>query len=239
MHRVPHRQPAATDRPIGDLKPVLEDIAARGFCPKHVLDVGANHGWWSEIAKEVFPHAKFTLIEPQESMKPYLDSFCRKNPGARWINAGAGSEIGVADFKILLDTESSSFLCPPVGMNLSDIQERQTRMVTLDSIVFDTAQPLPDMVKVDVEGFELEVLRGAQRLLASRAVELFLIEVAFFRFRSGQPLFTEVVRFMAEQDYHAYDLTYFCRRPFDGALGLAEVVFAKGDGILRAEAFRW
>lgn len=131
MHRIPHRHPAATDRPIGDLKPVLEDIAARGFRPRHILDVGANHGWWSEIAKPIFPEAQFTLIEPQESMQPYLDAFCAETPGARWIKAGAGSAIGEANFKILLDTESSSFLAPAEGTNLSEVQQRMVPIVTL------------------------------------------------------------------------------------------------------------
>lgn len=48
----------------------------------------------------------------------------------------------------------------------------------------------------------------------------------------------ELINFMTEKGYSPYDFTYFCRRPFDGALGLAEIAFAKEQGVLRA-SHRW
>lgn len=60
-------------RPIGNLKAFLEDIRSRGFSPNLVLDVGANRGDWTLMAKEVFQKASFLLIEPQAEMRKSLN----------------------------------------------------------------------------------------------------------------------------------------------------------------------
>ena len=237
MRRVDRSLPGTASRPVGELQPVLEDLAARGFRPKSVLDVGANKGEWSRTAKEAFPSDLFTLVEPQVEMKPYLDQFCAQTPNARWINAGAGAEIGELNFAVLPDTVSSSFLVEQGQNEAPGAMVRKVPVVTVDSLYFASpqpAQPLPELVKLDVEGFELEVLRGASRLLKSRAAEVFMVEAAFFSFAPRQPVITEIIQFMAEQNYHVYDFSWFCRRPLDGALALAEVVFVLDQSALRA-----
>jgi hypothetical protein len=52
------------------------------------------------------------------------------------------------------------------------------------------------------------------------------------------PIFHEVIAFMAERGYFAYDFPGFLRRPYDGALGQVDICFAKHDGVLRTTN-RW
>src|SRR6059058_5342275 len=66
-------RPATAVRPVGSLPSFLQDVAARGFRPNHVLDVGANQGLWSRDVRRVFPAAQFTLVEPQVEMKARLE----------------------------------------------------------------------------------------------------------------------------------------------------------------------
>ena len=89
--------------PKGDLISFLLALANRGFEPTHILDVGANRGKWSSKARRVFPKCAFTLIEPQREMSVYLDAFCQRASGTRWINAGAGAEMGTLDFMVSVD----------------------------------------------------------------------------------------------------------------------------------------
>jgi hypothetical protein len=59
--------------------------------------------------------------------------------------------------------------------------------------------PPPDLIKLDVQGYELEVLRGGEACLRhARAV---LCEVSFKVFYSGQPLFHEIVAFLAARGF--------------------------------------
>jgi hypothetical protein len=56
--------------------------------------------------------------------------------------------------------------------------------------------------------------------------DLFVVEVALYRFME-RPIFHEVVAFMAERDYFVYDIAGFIRRPYDGAVGLMDLCFAR------------
>jgi len=95
---------------------------------------------------------------------------------------------------------------------------------------------MPDLVKLDVQGFELEVLSGAETTFGR--TELFIVETSLFRFLPNQPLIREVISFMADRDYELYDITAHLRRPYDGALGQVDLAFVKADGRFRAEA-KW
>jgi FkbM family methyltransferase len=228
-------RPAAAAGPRGDLPGFLAALAGRGFAPRHVLDVGAHRGDWCRAAYDAFPGARFTLVEPQTDLGPDLERFCAQTPGARSIAAGAAAAPGTAPLTGFADRGASSFL--PGEAPAGGVEVRRVPVITLDSLLDGPdAPPVPELVKIDVEGWELEVLAGAGRLLG--ATELFVLETALFEFRPGQPTLAEVVAFMARHGYLPYDLVWTYRRPLDGALALADVAFARRDGALRADN-RW
>jgi len=80
-----------------------------GFAPAHILDVGANHGNWTRAALQFFPEAQYTLLEPQEKLKVYVQDL---QAGSRfhWINAGASETTGTLPFHLSHRDDSSTFL---------------------------------------------------------------------------------------------------------------------------------
>lgn len=218
--------------PKGNLTQFCQDLANKEFIPKNILDVGANKGFWSGNVKKTFRSSRFTLIEPQIEMKPYLDKFCLETPNAQWINAGAGAMEGELNFTVIPDTVSSSFSISEEDAKKSGFQQRLVPLVTLDKVSSETIGAIPEMVKLDVEGFEYEVLKGASTLLGK--TELILIEVVFFGEHKNAKATHEMFGIMADFGYRAYDFTSFEHRPYDGALGLCEIAFAKTDGFLRS-----
>jgi hypothetical protein len=64
--------------------------------------------------------------------------------------------------------------------------------------------PTPDLLKLDVQGYELEVLRGAEATL--RQTRAVLCEVSFREFYTGQPLFTEVVAYLGARGFTLHAL---------------------------------
>ena len=109
-------------------------------------------------------------------------------------------------------------------------------MLTIDTILVQHADFQPDLVKLDIQGFELEALMGASKLFGT--TELFIIETSLFSFINGSPITREVISFMADRSYEIYDITEFLRRPYDAALGSVDIAFVKGHGLLRSSN-RW
>jgi FkbM family methyltransferase len=221
------------NRPVGDMKKLLEDLKFRGLKCKSIFDIGAHIGSWSTLAKEVFTDAAFCLIEPQVELKPYLKDFCNANTSVYHI-AAAGAKSG-KDTLSLGDDPSGSTFFPGEGELLKPAgKQRIVDIITVDEIIESGSSPVPELMKLDVQGYELEALKGCNTLFGK--TEAFILEVSFFSFGNNMeiPGFSDVVSFMLERGYVVYDFPGFLRRPYDGALGQCDICFVKKDGFLRA-----
>lgn len=228
--------PGASERPIGQIDIFLEDIRARGFNPHLILDVGANIGGWTRMAKKIFPEAAFLMVEPQPEMRKFLDSICSEYKDVQWVEAGAGATRGNLIQTIWEDLAGSSFLPAVREELLSSGKQRKVEIITIDSLLQDKGLKAPELVKLDIQGFELEALRGAESLF--RETEVFILEISLYKFMDGIPLFREVISFMGDRGYEMYDITGFLRRPFDGALGQVDLAFVRNCGLLR-QSNKW
>ncbi|MDQ3687582.1 MAG: FkbM family methyltransferase [Acidobacteriota bacterium] len=209
---------------------LFEQIRRKGFMPTHILDVGAHRGEWSRDAHKVFPESALTLIEPQTEMRPHLERFCSEAKNAHLIIAGAGASEGELPFTVASRTDSSSFAFSEADAEQWGVERRMVPVVTLDSVCEESTLPIPEMVKIDAEGLDLEVIKGSQKLIG--VTELFFVELPFFDYWTNQS-FHMIVAFMRECGYEPYDITDLNRRHSDGALALMEVAFAKKAGVLR------
>ena len=220
--------PGSRLRPLGMTRGVLEDIRARGFAPRLIFDVGASNGSWSQMASDVFPGARLVLVDPRPDAAPALTEFCRSNDRFSAELVAVGPEPGSAT---MTDWETGSTLLP---VDPSGSPQLKVPVTTLDSLAAKWGRP--DLIKMDIEGFELQALRGASSLLG--VTEVFIIEVALFRF-VDRPMLHDVVGFMERHDYVVYDICDSIRRPFDGALGLLDLCFARRGSSLRSSETAW
>ena len=119
-----------------------------------VADVGANSG--QEVAEFVKAGAIVTAIEPHPMMATVLRETW---PGVTVVDAAAHDHLGVTTLYRSADSQQSSLYQPAI---LEDAGPIEVPTVTLDSLgVFD-------VVKIDVQGAEVSVLRGATRTLETR-----------------------------------------------------------------------
>ena len=65
--------------PRGHLKLFFSMLQGRSFAPKHIMDVGANHGKWTRVALKYFPDAYYTLIEPQDHLRAHVADLLTRN----------------------------------------------------------------------------------------------------------------------------------------------------------------
>ncbi len=220
--------------PKGDLLSFFINLSDQGFQPRHIIDVGANKGKWSRKAHKIFPDCQFTLVEPQIEMKPFLDKFCQQASGSQWINAGVGDQRGELPFTVVPDTVSSSFTPSSDDAAARGYERRNVPIVTLDHLVTNVIHTVPDLVKIDAEGFECKIMQGARELIGK--TEVFLLELALIDPPPGWSSFSEIVTAMEDYGYAPYEFTTFGKMRGDTASRLCEIAFARRHGILRGES---
>ncbi len=226
-------EPGSHKRPVGSMNLLLEDLKQRGFQCKAFLDVGANNTLYSRMVWKIFPGAKFYLVEPLLEMKAYLDAFCAECSNAVYFLAGAGAK---KERKLLtiFDELAGSSLVPAPDEKLMHIgKQREIAIITIDDLIDTGKINLPDFIKLDIQGFELEALKGAEKTFGY--TEVYIIEVSLFPYNESPqlPVLADVIHFMLHRDYVVYDFPGFLRRPLDGALGQCDICFVKKHGFLK------
>lgn len=107
-------------------------------------------------------------------------------------------------------------------------------MTTIDEL--GPLLPAPSLIKLDVQGYELAVLQGAERTLPRASV--LLAEINLLDIHQGVPLMAEVIGWLSTRNWVAYDLAGMARRPLDRALWQIDLVFVPASSPLRADK-RW
>lgn len=213
-----------------DMRFGLESLARRGFVPATIVDIGAFEGTWSKMAIEVWPEANLILIEAN----PEKAAILRRDPKLRSATV-VDSLLGGADGSevtfYVMESGSS------VYEERSDVQRRpvSVKQRTLDSVMQDRDDA--DFIKIDVQGYELEVLKGGKQTLAK--VHVVLIELSLIEINAGAPLLHEALTFMEAAGFVAYDILEIHRRPLDGAMNQIDVLFVREKSLLRADKRHW
>lgn len=207
----------------------LERLPALGLAPETVVDVGGAYGDWSALAGRVFPAARFLIVEPLAEFAPFLEARARTLRRSSVIAAAAGREAGTASLHVHPDYVGTSLRPEPglVG------QGREVPVVTIDGVVSDERAEGPFVLKLDVQGAELDVLAGAGDTLAQ--TQLVQLETLLFPFYEGAPALAEVVAFMRSAGFVVYDILDLGYRPLDGALAQVDLLFVPETSALRRQ----
>ena len=197
-----------------------------GFEPATVVDVGVGNGTF--VLYEHFPRAHHLLIEPLEEFRPVLEEIARRYD-ADHVLAAAGDRPGTAQINVHSYLEGSSMLVEKGHHD--DVVRRSVPVVTLDDVCRSRNLVGPYLLKVDVQGGELQVLAGAGGVLVQ--TELVILEVSLFQFVEEGPQFADVVAYMKDRGFVVYDIAGGYTRPLDGALAQVDLTFVKEGGRFR------
>ena len=209
------------------MRGALRQLSSLGFKPETVIDVGVAYQT-SELYEE-FKEANILLIEPLAEFAPFLRRICSIYK-AQYVIAAAGERPGAALLNVHSDKCGSSFLKEVEGPSV-DGYPRQVPVVTVDQVCSEKNLKGPYLMKVDVQGAELQVLAGSKRTL--QETDVVILEVTLFGMMIGGPQLYDVVSKMKEFGFVAYDVCGFLYRPFDDALSQVDVVFVREQGRFR------
>ena len=170
-----------------------------------VIDVGANRGQFGLVAAWRFPGAELHCFEPlPEARSKLMRVLGRDRRRLRVYDVALGAASGTDTFNVSASDDSSSLLAPTTAQletfPKTELAERRTVQVArLDEVITGHHLRRPCLLKVDVQGYELEVLRGADALLES--LDELLIECSFVELYEHQPLAGEIVSHCAERSF--------------------------------------
>lgn len=208
-------------------EPFLRRIVAAGIQPATVFDVGVGTGTpWLYAA---FPQAHFVLVEPQAIFEPTLKRLCA-SMDAEYHLVGVGeSEKQLPLYKLPDSATGSSFL-PPNAYNeqhwgKSECAAESLRIVPLDSFADRKA---PFLLKIDTEGYELEVLRGSRKILEQ--TDVIVLEVGITQRQVGEPDLIEIGAFLKDAGFRLVDFPTLVQERPGGALVYADVALCTPGG---------
>ena len=209
---------------------VLDNMKRLGLEPATVVDVGVGYG--TPELWEAFPRARLLLVEPiPDRFGGAAWEGVRRRAGVEVVTAAAGAAAGRASITVHRAPEMSSVLGAWIGDR--DGEVRDVPVVRVDEEARSRGLPGPYVLKVDVEGFELDVLEGCVGLLGE--TEAVLLEVRLFELVPGGAQLHDVIPFMKERGFVAYDLFGGALRLSDGALAVTNIVFVREDGRFRRD----
>lgn len=142
-----------------------------------VFDVGANQGQWLAEVLACCPSACIHAFEPQASL---AEQIAKKYPGVMVNNLALADEAGTLalyDYSSHEGSQHATLLKGVIdGIHHGTAQHVQVPVGTVDEYCTQSGIERIDLLKVDVEGFELKVLQGARRMLEEQRVDVIQFE---------------------------------------------------------------
>jgi FkbM family methyltransferase len=176
-----------------------------------VFDVGGNIGQSVQQFRRDFGNPEIYSFEPGEQAFEKLTKNTQGVAGVHVANSGMGA---VRETRTFIENElsdMSSFFEPGEDAWGKVTRRRALELDTVDDYCNRAGISQIDILKSDTQGYDLEVLRGASRMLSEKRIALIYLEVTFSRIYQGSPRFDEVYGFLADHGMALvsfYDMIY-------------------------------
>jgi FkbM family methyltransferase len=177
-------------------------LAGRDFAS--VVDIGANRGQFTLLSAGLYPEARIFAFEPLPGPYAVLARIAARHPRVRTHQAAIGPSAGPAQMYVMRPDDCSSLLDPTehqTAIFRGSVRNGMAPVAVEPLDVFVAARELaaPSLLKLDVQGFELEALKGCASLLDRFAAVY--VECSFERLYADQALADEILAHLAERDF--------------------------------------
>lgn len=208
----------------------IQNLKNNGLNATNIIDIGAYKGEWTEDVLKIYPAASYLMIEANPEREKDLQAFIQRKSGSK------------IDFELaLLDNQSAMekvfYIRETAASALEEVSGPNAEKIiiptrTLNEVATKKGFAEVSLMKLDVQGYELEVLKGGDKVLPH--TEAVLLEVSLLDIHKNVPLIRDVINFMYDYGFVVYDICgVSARRPLDRALWQTDLLFVKENSRFR------
>ncbi|MFT3932731.1 MAG: FkbM family methyltransferase [Chitinophagaceae bacterium] len=208
-----------------------------------IMDIGAFQGIMTKTFLEAFPLASIITVEPTKDSYEILKSEFSTNKRVVLENCGVGKEESTIEFKVFENGELNSFKS---NINNDEAEALETVKIPVHTLDYILKNSMPehksiDFLKIDVEGFEMEVLQGANSLLNDNEIGCIFIEAGFCEDDERHTQFKIINEFLINKGFSffaLYDLYHYRKSTellFANALFLNEKYLFRKDLLIKSK----
>ena len=223
------------DAPLRGFEVFLEQCKARGLTVATVFDAGVGMG--TPWLYEAFPESKHVLFEPLERFVPIMEKL-KGEYDVEYHRTALGSHSEQVEIHVPREFATSASLKTHSQVLLSAISRSGTprtydhEMVSVSKLDDLNEYEPRYLLKIDVEGSELDVLMGAERTL--QETELVVVESSLAERYDDGCTFADVVRFMDTHGFALYEIVDMGTRSVTAPVAYLDAAFVPKGSKLRA-----
>lgn len=211
---------------LGRFRPLAHDsMAAQKSLyprPQLIFDVGAHHGDVTAAYLAAFPSANVQAFEPAAGSYGILQRRFADEPRVMTHRQAMAATAGQQLMNINSDSATNSLLRGAAGVeSVQTISQQAVQCVRLDDL-----DECPDILKLDVQGSELDAIAGGEQSLHSGRIQLVFAEVWFNQDYVGAPLFHHLATRLDDLGYYLHGL-YDLKHLDNGRLWFGDALFVR------------
>jgi FkbM family methyltransferase len=205
-----------------------------------VFDVGANVGWLTNHYRELIPNARIVAFEPTPSLAGGLRQRFADDPGITVAEIAVSDKPGLTTFHVNNLHATSSLFPRNKGKRYfpaesKEVEQITVRTNTLDNYAAEHGIDRIDILKMDIQGSEVLALKGAERLLREKRIDMIASEMFFVPHYEGAATALAQMSFLDGLGYSLFHLDDLIIAP-NGQLRYADGLFVSPLARTRIES---
>lgn len=179
--------------------PFIHKMRRSGVQIREVFDVGAHDGSWTRQVRPLLPKScSFVLFEPNESHNEHL-----RTTGAPYFNVVLSDSVKEVPWYGVGGLGDSYF--QEAGRTFASFSPSMRTTTTLNEVVKQHRLVVPDLLKIDTQGSELDIIRGSSDFISD--VTLVLLECPLVEYNTGAPDLRDYLSEMSSLGFVPIDVT--------------------------------
>lgn len=206
----------------------LTKLKQEGFEPKVIYDIGSCILHWYNSCKLVFPNARYILFEANQDMKQLYETMGIEYHLAL-LSDKDNKEITYCSSTDNVECIGGNSIYPEINLLFTDVQKYiKTKTITIESLVLEFNLPKPDLVKIDVQGAEIEIIVGAGNIFDD---SILLCEFPRFTYNATVPDVNYSLRWMKNKGWNCIKYL-FSDNGYDGDYAFSKSKFEEYTEII-------